>query len=230
MGDGEEFLPGEHIIICPKCKNQMEELDQGEMTEGQQADYDAGFNHPYECGECGFHGLFEVPSIYDGEDDEIDYDSFEIEKAQIPIAIEEISTYSTILGIIIREAIEIEYLLDKIIKEYYLEDQDKKEKFEKDVLRKEFFSFEQKRKVLVRMNLKDISKNFYEKIKWIQEIRNQVAHILGDFDNKKRVYFIKYKQGKDEKEIILNKNFIQSFQHECYTIKKELEKISDLLK
>ena len=29
---------GGPIILCPKCKNRMNELDQGEMTEGQEAD------------------------------------------------------------------------------------------------------------------------------------------------------------------------------------------------
>jgi hypothetical protein len=69
MGDGEEFIADEiGLVKCPKCKNDMVELIQEDMTEGQQADYDAGFNHPYECPECGYYDLFNVPSIYERED------------------------------------------------------------------------------------------------------------------------------------------------------------------
>ena len=229
MGDGDEFIASEiGLVKCPKCGNDMVELiqDYGGMTEGQQADYEMGFNRPFECPECSHYGLFDV----DVPNDDIDYDSFEIEETEIPITIDEISTYSTMLGIIIKEAIEIEYHLDKIIEEYYIDNLDKKEKFEKDVLRKEFFSFEQKRQIFVRMDFRDIDRGFYEKIRWIQEIRNQVVHILGEFDKEKRVYCIKYKQGKEEKEIILDKKFIQDFQMECYTIKKKLLEITNVLK
>lgn len=57
---------------CPKCGCDMEEQEQdySGMTEGQQADYDAGFNRPFQCQneECNYYGLFEVPSIYEEED------------------------------------------------------------------------------------------------------------------------------------------------------------------
>jgi hypothetical protein len=57
---------------CPKCGEEMVELaqDYAGMTEGQQADYDAGFNRPFQCQneECNYYGLFEVPSIYEEED------------------------------------------------------------------------------------------------------------------------------------------------------------------
>lgn len=58
------------IANCPKCGNGMIELEQDfpNMTEGQQADYDAGFNRPHECQECGYEGLFDVESIYETED------------------------------------------------------------------------------------------------------------------------------------------------------------------
>ena len=50
-------------IICPKCKKgYMEEDDESEdeMTEGQEANYFAGFNHSCTCSNCGYSDLFDV--------------------------------------------------------------------------------------------------------------------------------------------------------------------------
>ena len=49
---------GELKILCPKCGTKMNECLQENMTEGQEADYIAGFNHPYECPACGHYGLY----------------------------------------------------------------------------------------------------------------------------------------------------------------------------
>lgn len=72
-------------ILCPKCKKgYMEEDDQSEddMSEGQEADYMAGFNHSCTCSACGFNDLFDVgmsePDFDDDEvTDEINLDVFE---------------------------------------------------------------------------------------------------------------------------------------------------------
>lgn len=65
------------IPKCPKCKIEMEDVggaDYPEMTEGQQADYDAGFNHLFKCPKCGESLVYEhqVP-MPDFEDDEEDW-------------------------------------------------------------------------------------------------------------------------------------------------------------
>jgi len=69
---------------CPKCGCDMEEQEQdySSMTEGQQADYDAGFNRPFQCQnpECNYYGLFEVPSIYEEEDVDFGWDDPEIDE------------------------------------------------------------------------------------------------------------------------------------------------------
>ena len=41
--------------LCPECNTVLEEdsLEYGEMTEGQQADYDAGFRDK-RCPNCSF--------------------------------------------------------------------------------------------------------------------------------------------------------------------------------
>jgi hypothetical protein len=63
---------------CPKCGSELEEAsleeDAGEdMTEGQQADYDAGFNHTFYCTRpgCNFSGEFDV-GIADFDEEELD--------------------------------------------------------------------------------------------------------------------------------------------------------------
>jgi len=57
---------------CPKCGSDMIELiqDYSSMTEGQQANFDMGFDRPFECSECGYEGLFEVQQGEDYFEDE----------------------------------------------------------------------------------------------------------------------------------------------------------------
>lgn len=61
---------------CPKCNGEMEETEQdySSMTEGQQADYDGGFNRTFECSECGYNALIDLtPTDFeDWEDPEVD--------------------------------------------------------------------------------------------------------------------------------------------------------------
>jgi hypothetical protein len=59
---------------CPKCNIKMEDVggdDYADMTEGQQADYDAGFNHLFECSECRESLVYEhqvpMPDIDDDD-------------------------------------------------------------------------------------------------------------------------------------------------------------------
>lgn len=61
-------------VDCPKCGTLMLELDQGSMTDGQQAEYKLGNNIPLECPECGHHDLFFVESPFYEDDFEFQYD------------------------------------------------------------------------------------------------------------------------------------------------------------
>lgn len=61
---------------CPKCNIEMEDIggdDYTEMTEGQQADYDAGFNHLLECPKCSYSTVYEhqIPT-YELDEDELE--------------------------------------------------------------------------------------------------------------------------------------------------------------
>ena len=70
----EEMIVSElGCIKCPKCGEDMIELvqDHSSMTEGQQVDLEMGFNRPFECSECGYNSLFEVPKTDYFEDEEI---------------------------------------------------------------------------------------------------------------------------------------------------------------
>jgi len=66
------------MVICPKCEMEMEEdeEDYEDMTEGQQANYDAGFSHSFSCSECGHHLIYDaqIPMYNEEpwEDEEID--------------------------------------------------------------------------------------------------------------------------------------------------------------
>lgn len=131
------------LIKCPKCGEDMIECVQGEMTDGQESDYLAGFNHPYQCSVCGYHGLFDVNSIEgyfnDPEIDElveitrIDPNSFEdvIEKAlKYKCFIEAISLIHNVIEAYLKRKIEdlatkdetrLQLLKDKF-KQKYLKD------------------------------------------------------------------------------------------------------------
>lgn len=75
MEDEDEFIYDCGMeVFCPNCNEEMEELSEDfeGMTEGQQADYDMGFNRLFGCPECGYHGLFDISPYDEWEDPEID--------------------------------------------------------------------------------------------------------------------------------------------------------------
>lgn len=59
-------------VTCPRCGNYMIEFMQGEMTDGQESDDIAGFNHSYQCPECDYYGLFNVEPREIFEDEEVE--------------------------------------------------------------------------------------------------------------------------------------------------------------
>jgi hypothetical protein len=126
MKDRKKFILQEFgVITCPKCGKGMVECVQEDMTEGQEADYDAGFNHPYECQDCGYWGLFDVESIYAPEEEDkwedpeieelikinkVDASSFEeiIENAlKSKCFIEAISLIHNVIEVYLRSKIEL---------------------------------------------------------------------------------------------------------------------------
>lgn len=45
----------EGLLQCPLCGGRLDEAEEDteNMTDGQEADYFAGFNHPHICTVCG---------------------------------------------------------------------------------------------------------------------------------------------------------------------------------
>jgi len=60
---------------CPKCGEELKEVEQDyqNMTDGQQSDYEMGFNRTFECPKCGHRTLcdIEVYEPYIDEEDDI---------------------------------------------------------------------------------------------------------------------------------------------------------------
>ena len=57
-------------IQCPKCKTHMIEEDEEfeDMSDAQQSDYFAGFNHRLFCPNCDYSGFYDVLMLDYGED------------------------------------------------------------------------------------------------------------------------------------------------------------------
>ncbi|MDP2628803.1 MAG: hypothetical protein Q8P15_02815 [Nanoarchaeota archaeon] len=166
---------------CPKCGGEMHELSQdySAMTEGQQADYDMGFNRPFECSKCGHYGLFEVESIYDKE--------AKLEDQQIDELVKIIRIDSNSFEDVIEHAlrskcfIEAISLIHNVIEAYLkkeIEDSTSNDKDRLELLSKKF-----KPKYLYDYNtisylLGIINKNMYKSILEFNEKRNKVIHDL----------------------------------------------------
>jgi len=129
---------------------------------------------------------------------------------------------------ILNYAILTEIKLEEIIRDYFINNEDKKTIFEELILSKEFFTFEQKIRIFekiigeytdlkievmfeVEYSLKDNKKELMKKIKYIQEVRNAIAHKhpfrIKDTDD----ISIKYNFGGKAKEIILSESFNKEF-------------------
>lgn len=227
MGDGTEFIASEvGLFKCPKCGEEMIELIQDiqGMSDGQLADYEMGFNRPFQCSGCSYYQLLDVgvPGI--------DFDSFEVEpleeRRHTPLTIEESAENAERVGIILIEAIEIEFLIEDVILRYYFSGEGKKTEFHEDILKKEFFSFEQKIKLLKK--IRDCGEDgLIKEIRKVQAIRNTVAHNQGIFDERTRNYIISHREGGKKKSEAFNKKYIQKFQHDCFTIKEKLKGIKE---
>jgi len=77
MLDEQGYFDNSLTRKCPKCGSDMFEVQQDNMTEGQEMDYMAGFNTPFECSnpECQYYNLFDVgyrEDILGWDDPEID--------------------------------------------------------------------------------------------------------------------------------------------------------------
>ena len=145
---------------------------------------------------------------------------------------------------ILNYAIMTELLLVDFIREYFVKEKDKSSKFNDFILNKEFFTFEQKIQVFSKL-LEDYrelkltdsyGKEFYifkdkkeliKKIKYIQEIRNILAH-NHPFTKKSGKPYVEYTSHNKTKELILDgefdKNFFRNYTN-VYWILRDLVRI-----
>lgn len=75
MLEEQGFFDSDITRECPKCKGQMNEILQEEMTDGQRSDWECGFNTPFECEDCGYYALYDIghrEEIFGWEDPQID--------------------------------------------------------------------------------------------------------------------------------------------------------------
>lgn len=139
----------------------------------------------------------------------------------------EASKRKEIAGTIIEYTINVEYYLSEVLKIYFVENPLKQAKFVDLVLSKEFFTFEEKRKVLKKLKFEDNGDYNFEEIvhsdlRYIQEIRNQLAHSLRKYDEKRGCFKIEYIRDGKKKEIFLNEEFIKEFSKRALRAEKNL--------
>jgi len=172
------------IRKCPKYGGEMQEQhqDYSEMTEGQQADYDAGFNRPFECTKCGYNNLFDVESIYEKEGKSLELlDSQINELVKItridPKSFEDVIEHALISKCFI-EAIS---LIHNVIEAYLkrkMEDLTSNDKERLDLLKKKFNPRYLYDYNTINYLLGTIDKNMYKSIIEFNEKRNKVIHEL----------------------------------------------------
>ncbi len=154
---------------------------------------------------------------------------------------EDVSTKAhNIRSRVLNYAIIIEMELANFIRDYFIENDDKKIKFGEWILGKEFFTFEQKIQIFQKIigeninleifvlgkgeyNLGQNKKGLMRKIRYMQEIRNVIAHQHPFRDEGNNEIAIKYNFNGKKKEIILNESFSNNFF-------KEYCEVSDILR
>jgi hypothetical protein len=125
-------------------------------------------------------------------------------------------------GLVLGGTISAEWYLSEIIKEYFIEDSLKKSEFEEYVLSKEFFNLEQKIQILQKLKLEakkefeeildeEDSKKVIKNLRYIQKVRNKIAHRLREPDKENNCRKIIYLEDGKRKELFLNEKFRQEF-------------------
>ncbi|MFH1134423.1 MAG: hypothetical protein V1735_08110 [Nanoarchaeota archaeon] len=158
-------------VKCPKCGEFMNEVHQGELTDGQYCDYIAGFNIPFECPACGNYDLFNVEPDPDFGPQEYDIIDGRINQEVIEDLIER--------AIKKRCFIEVLSLVHNVI-ELYLKYRLKKYIFEKEGLDEFGFGNERKQEdksgnISINLTLPETEqeKNAKEKLKVLLNSRKQ---------------------------------------------------------
>ena len=127
---------------------------------------------------------------------------------------------------ILNYSILTEIELENFIECYFIDNEEKKGKFKEFILSEEFFTFEEKIKIFGKIikeksfkivdefhkeyDLKD-KEELIRKIRYIQEIRNAIAHNHPFRNEKTNEITLKYKHEKKNKEITLNNDFNKEF-------------------
>jgi len=128
---------------------------------------------------------------------------------------------------IINYSIWVEMFLTEFIRKYFVKEENKSKEFEDFILSKEFFTFEQKINVFTRIlrkskeiNIRDGAgeefnamkdyKIFIEKVRYIKDIRNILAH-NHPFTKRTGEPYVGYTKDDKKKELILNEEFDQQF-------------------
>jgi len=163
---------------CLKCRGEMQEQQQdySEMTEGQQADYDGGFNRPFECSKCGNYGLFDVEVYDDGwEDPEID----ELVKITriAPNSFEEVIEHALRSKCFIESISLIHNVIEAYLKKK-IEDLTNNDKYRLELLKKKFNPRYLRDYNTISYLLGIIDKKMYKSILEFNEKRNKVIHEL----------------------------------------------------
>lgn len=183
MGDGtwEEGVK-EKTIKCPKCGGEMFEVIQEEMTEGQEADYLAGFNHPYECSDCNYCDLFDVGYCGDGDNQNYEWKDPEIDKL-VKITRIDPNSFEEVIEHALRSKCFIEAisLIHNVIEAYLkkkIEDLTNNDKKRLNLLKKKFnprYLFDYN---TIAYLLGIIDNSLYKLILEFNEKRNKVIHEL----------------------------------------------------
>ena len=172
---------------CPKCNSDMYELDEEfeNMSEGQEADYLAGFSHPFSCSKCGYNDLRDVEMV-DFDEDDFEYDD-SINEEVIEDLIDRAIDKRCFIEVLSLVHNVVELYLRFRIKKYILE----KENGNEEKAREKFnilFGSKNKRVKKYLHDYKElcyilglIEKSIYEKITRFNTLRNRAIHeILKD--------------------------------------------------
>ncbi|MDO8528740.1 MAG: hypothetical protein Q7S06_02510 [Nanoarchaeota archaeon] len=169
---------------CPKCGGIMKEQEQdySGMTEGQQADYDAGFNRPFGCSECGEYGLFDVESVYEKEERELAWKDQEIDEL-VKITRVDPNSFENVIEHALRSKCFIEAisLIHNTIEAYLkkkIEDLTNNDKERLELLKKKFNPQYLRDYTTISYLLGIIDNPTYKSLLEFNEKRNKVIHEL----------------------------------------------------
>ena len=148
-------------------------------------------------------------------------------KESMNLNLEAHNTSEKIRGAILSKAILLEQVISLFICNYFVS-LGKRDLFNELVLEKEFFTFENKIKVLEKLEIGGLmkrvrdmkgnpfrfsedKKEFIKAIRWVREIRNAIAHKRAGLEVNEKALKIRYHFDVKDKEILLNDQFLKRF-------------------